>query len=62
MNFFGPDPMNLSILVKVIRELKHTLDMTYIRVSHNVTEVFSIVDYAYIMQLSTLLQRVQQNN
>ncbi len=48
-SFVGQDPMNLSILVKLIRALKHTLDMTCIRVSHNVIEVFSIVDYAYIV-------------
>ncbi|ASX26536.1 phospholipid ABC transporter ATP-binding protein MlaF [Candidatus Williamhamiltonella defendens] len=47
--FVGQDPMNLGILVKLIKELNHTLDMTCILVSHNVTEVLNIADYAYIV-------------
>lgn len=47
--FVGQDPMNLGILVKLIRELNHTLNMTCILVSHNVAKVLSIADYAYIM-------------
>lgn len=48
--FVGQDPINLAILVKLIKDLNHTLGVTCILVSHNVAEVLSIADYAYIIQ------------
>lgn len=47
--FVGQDPITLGILVKLIDELNHALGITCIVVSHDVPEVLSIADYAYIV-------------
>ncbi|CUX96384.1 phospholipid ABC transporter ATP-binding protein MlaF [Candidatus Doolittlea endobia] len=47
--FVGQDPITMGVLVKLIDELNHALDMTCIIVSHDVPEVLSIADYAYII-------------
>ncbi|QHM73672.1 phospholipid ABC transporter ATP-binding protein MlaF [Mixta intestinalis] len=47
--FVGQDPITMGVLVKLIDELNHALGMTCIVVSHDVPEVLSIADYAYIV-------------
>jgi len=39
----------MGVLVKLIDELNHSLGVTCIVVSHDVPEVLSIADYAYII-------------
>ncbi|CAK9883693.1 MAG: putative phospholipid import ATP-binding protein MlaF [Candidatus Erwinia impunctatus] len=47
--FVGQDPITMGVLVKLIAELNHSLGTTCIVVSHDVPEVLSIADYAYII-------------
>jgi len=47
--FVGQDPITMSVLVKLIDELNQALGVTCIVVSHDVPEVLSIADYAYIV-------------
>lgn len=47
--FVGQDPITMGVLVKLIAELNNTLGLTCIVVSHDVPEVMSIADFAYIM-------------
>ncbi|MGV3346510.1 phospholipid ABC transporter ATP-binding protein MlaF [Enterobacteriaceae bacterium LUAb1] len=47
--FVGQDPITMGVLVKLIGELNHVLGVTCIVVSHDVPEVLSIADYAYIV-------------
>lgn len=47
--FVGQDPITMGVLVKLIHELNRSLGITCILVSHDVPEVLSIADYAYIV-------------
>lgn len=47
--FVGQDPITMGVLIKLIDELNRALDITFIVVSHDVPEVLSIADYAYII-------------
>lgn len=47
--FAGQDPINMGVLVTLIRQLNQSLGLTSIVVSHDVPEVLSISDYAYIV-------------
>lgn len=47
--FAGQDPINMGVLVTLIRQLNQSLGLTCIVVSHDVPEVLSISDYAYIV-------------
>lgn len=47
--FVGQDPITMGVLVKLISELNSSLGVTCIVVSHDVPEVLSIADYAYIV-------------
>ncbi|MGL5757535.1 phospholipid ABC transporter ATP-binding protein MlaF [Plesiomonas sp.] len=47
--FAGQDPINMGILVTLIRQLNQSLGLSCIVVSHDVPEVLSIADYAYIV-------------
>jgi len=47
--FVGQDPITMGVLVKPISELNSALGVTCIVVSHDVPEVLSIADYAYIV-------------
>jgi len=47
--FVGQDPITMGILVKLIAELNQALGITCVVVSHDVPEVLSIADYAYIV-------------
>ncbi|KMK51849.1 ABC transporter ATP-binding protein [[Actinobacillus] muris] len=47
--FTGQDPISMGVIVDLIKKLNQTLNLTSIVVSHDVTEVLSIADYAYIV-------------
>lgn len=47
--FVGQDPISMGVLVRLIRDLNHSLNLTSIVVSHDVHEVMSIADYMYIV-------------
>ncbi|OIM99285.1 ABC transporter ATP-binding protein [Idiomarina sp. MD25a] len=47
--FAGQDPISMGVIVKLIRSLNESLGLTSIVVSHDVGEVLSIADYAYII-------------
>ena len=45
----------MGVLVKLIRQLNHTLGLTSIVVTHDVTEVLDIADYVYILAEKTII-------
>ncbi|MEX0606974.1 MAG: ATP-binding cassette domain-containing protein [Halofilum sp. (in: g-proteobacteria)] len=47
--FTGQDPISMGVLVQLIRSVNDALGVTSIVVSHDVAEVLSIVDYAYVI-------------
>jgi phospholipid/cholesterol/gamma-HCH transport system ATP-binding protein len=47
--FAGQDPISMGVLVKLIKKLNSALGLTSIVVTHDVKEVLTIADYAYIM-------------
>lgn len=47
--FVGQDPISMGVLVKLIRQLNNSLNLTSIVVSHDIHEVMSIADYVYII-------------
>lgn len=47
--FTGQDPISMGVIVELIKELNQALNLTSIVVSHDVKEVLSIADYAYIV-------------
>lgn len=47
--FVGQDPITMGVLVKLIKTLNNALELTSVIVSHDVPEVMSIADYAYIL-------------
>ncbi|NIR28635.1 MAG: ATP-binding cassette domain-containing protein [Gammaproteobacteria bacterium] len=47
--FTGQDPISMGVLVKLIHELNHALELTSIVVSHDVRETSSIADYVYVL-------------
>lgn len=47
--FAGQDPISMGVVVKLIAELNQSLGLTCIVVTHDVEEVLSIADYAYIV-------------
>ena len=47
--FVGQDPITMGVLLKLIRRLNQSLALTSIVVSHDVDEVLSIADYAYVI-------------
>ena len=47
--FTGQDPISMGVLVKLIRDLNHALDLTSVVVSHDVAETASISDYIYLI-------------
>lgn len=47
--FAGQDPISMGVLVKLIRDLSQSLNLTSIIVSHDVNEVLSIADYVYVI-------------
>ncbi|MGK2959741.1 MAG: phospholipid ABC transporter ATP-binding protein MlaF [Candidatus Malihini olakiniferum] len=59
--FVGQDPITMGVLVKLIDELNHALSVTCIVVSHDVPEVLSIADYAYIIADQHIVAHGQVN-
>ncbi|VFP87495.1 ATP-binding cassette domain-containing protein [Candidatus Erwinia haradaeae] len=53
--FVGQDPVTISALIKLIQNLQHSLNITFIIVSHDVFEILSFVDYTYIIADKTVL-------
>lgn len=47
--FVGQDPISMGVLMKLIQLLNEQLQITSIIVSHDVSEVFQIADYVYIL-------------
>lgn len=47
--FTGQDPMTMSVLVQLIKQLNQALGHTSILVSHDVPETASIADYIYLL-------------
>lgn len=47
--FTGQDPISMGVLMRLIRQLNDALGLTSIIVSHDVEEVLSISDYAYVI-------------
>ena len=47
--FVGQDPITMAVLVKLIKQLNKTLNITSVVVSHDVPEVMSIADYVYLI-------------
>lgn len=47
--FTGQDPIAMGVLVKLIRDLNHSMGMTSVLVSHDVPESLSICHYACIV-------------
>lgn len=47
--FTGQDPISMGVIVSLIKKLNQALNLTSIVVSHDVNEVLSIADYAYIV-------------
>ncbi|MCL1038590.1 phospholipid ABC transporter ATP-binding protein MlaF [Shewanella submarina] len=55
--FAGQDPISMGVLVKLIRELSHALNLTSVVVSHDVAEVMSIADYVYVIAEKQVIAR-----
>ncbi len=53
--FVGQDPITMAVLVKLIKSMNDSFDLTSIVVTHDVTEVFQIADYAYILAGSKVI-------
>ncbi len=47
--FTGQDPISMGVLMRLIRALNKELGLTSVVVSHDVDEVLSISDYAYVV-------------
>ena len=47
--FVGQDPITMGVLVSLIRKLNVSLGLTSVVVSHDVEELLSIADYAYVI-------------
>ena len=47
--FVGQDPITMAVLVKLIKDMNDALGITSVIVTHDVKEVLSIADYAYII-------------
>lgn len=47
--FTGQDPITVGVIMKLIRMLNETLNITSIIVSHDVQEVSAISDYLYVI-------------
>lgn len=47
--FTGQDPISMGVLMRLIRAMNDALGLTSVVVSHDVNEVLSIADFAYIV-------------
>lgn len=55
--FTGQDPISMGVLMRLIRSLNQSLGITSIIVSHDVEEVLSISDHAYVIASGQVLAR-----
>jgi phospholipid/cholesterol/gamma-HCH transport system ATP-binding protein len=55
--FAGQDPISMGVLMRLIRSLNDALGLTSIVVTHDVEEVLSICDYAYVISGGKVLER-----
>lgn len=55
--FTGQDPINVGIIMQLIRTLNDSLGLTSIIVSHDVQEVSSISDYVYMLSGGKVIDR-----
>jgi phospholipid/cholesterol/gamma-HCH transport system ATP-binding protein len=53
--FTGQDPISMGVLMRLIRTMNDALGLTSILVSHDVDEVLSISDYAYVVASGKVL-------
>jgi phospholipid/cholesterol/gamma-HCH transport system ATP-binding protein len=53
--FAGQDPISMGVLMRLIRTVNDSLGLTSIVVSHDVDEVLSISDYAYVISGGKIL-------
>lgn len=53
--FTGQDPISMGVLMRLIRSLNDALGLTSIVVSHDVEEVLSISDHAYVIASGKVL-------
>jgi len=47
--FTGQDPISMGVLVKLVKTLNQSLNLTSIIVSHDVSETMQIADYVYVI-------------
>ncbi|MFT4047559.1 MAG: ABC transporter ATP-binding protein [Solimonas sp.] len=55
--FTGQDPISMGVLIRLIRSLNQSLGITSVIVTHDVDEVLSIADYAYVIAGGQVLAR-----
>lgn len=53
--FTGQDPISMGTLMRVIKNINDDLGLTSVVVSHDVREVLSIADYAYVITQGKVL-------
>lgn len=53
--FAGQDPISMGVLVSLIKALNKALNLSSIVVTHDVSEVLEIADYAYILANQTII-------
>jgi phospholipid/cholesterol/gamma-HCH transport system ATP-binding protein len=54
--FTGQDPISKGVLVKLLRTLCSTLNLTSVLVSHDVDESLSIADYVYVISQGKVVE------
>lgn len=55
--FTGQDPISKGVLVKLLRTLCTTLNLTSVLVSHDVEESLSIADYVYVISQGKVIEQ-----
>ncbi len=60
--FTGQDPISMGVIVKLIRELNESLNLTSVIVSHDVAEVCSIADYVYVLSAGRVIGQGQPDD
>lgn len=55
--FAGQDPISMAVIVQLISKLNHSLGLTCVVVSHDVDEVLSIADSAFIVANQTIIAK-----
>ncbi len=45
----GLDPISMGVILRLIRDLNHTLGLTSVVVSHDVQEMLSVADHFYVL-------------